>query len=119
MRALVLSCTLKRSPATSNTEALARVLVNALEQEKVDTELVRLVDLDIKPGVSSDEGDGDAWPSVRERILASEIMIMASPTWVGRPSSIAQRAIERMDAMLSETDDQAGPLPTTKSPASS
>jgi multimeric flavodoxin WrbA len=114
MRALVLSCTLKPSPAISNTEALARVLVNALERDNVDTELIRLVDLDIKPGVRSDEGDGDAWPAVRERILASEILVMGSPTWVGKPSSIAQRAIERMDAMLSETDSDGRPVAYNK-----
>ena len=31
MRALVLNCTLKRSPAESNTDALAGVVVEALE----------------------------------------------------------------------------------------
>ena len=110
MRALVLSCTLKPSPAASNSEALARVLTDALEGEGVETELIRLVDLDIKPGVQSDEGDGDEWPGVRERILASEILIVATPTWVGRPSSVAQRMIERMDGMLAETDDQDRPV---------
>jgi multimeric flavodoxin WrbA len=110
MRALILSCTLKPSPAASNSEALARVVSEALEREGVEVELIRLVDLDIKPGVQSDEGGGDAWPGVRERILASDILIMATPTWVGRPSSVAQRAIERMDAMLAETDDEGRPV---------
>jgi multimeric flavodoxin WrbA len=47
---------------------------------------------------------------VRERILPSEILIVASPTWLGRPSSVAQRALERMDAMLSETDEEGRPV---------
>jgi multimeric flavodoxin WrbA len=110
MRALVLSCTLKPSPAVSNTEALAALVTDPLQAEDVETDLVRLVDLDIKPGVNSDEGEGDDWPGVRERILASEILIFASPTWLGRPSSVAQRALERMDAMLSETDDEGRPV---------
>jgi multimeric flavodoxin WrbA len=110
MRALVLSCTLKPSPAVSNTEALAALVTDPLQAQGVETDLVRLVDLDIKPGVGSDEGEGDEWPGVRERILASEILIFASPTWLGRPSSVAQRALERMDAMLSETDDEERPV---------
>jgi multimeric flavodoxin WrbA len=110
MRALVLSCTLKPSPAVSNTEALAALVIDPLQAEGVETDLVRLVDLDIRPGVSSDEGEGDEWPGVRQRILASEILIFASPTWLGRPSSVAQRALERMDAMLSETDDDGRPV---------
>ena len=47
---------------------------------------------------------------MRERILSSEILIVASPTWLGRPSSVAQRALERMDAMLSETDEEGRPV---------
>jgi multimeric flavodoxin WrbA len=110
VKALVLNCTLKPSPDVSNTGALARVLTERLAAEGVETEEIRLVDLDIKPGVTSDEGHGDDWPQVRERILASEILVMASPTWLGRPSSVAQRALERMDALLSETDDEGRPV---------
>jgi multimeric flavodoxin WrbA len=110
MKATVLSCTLKRSPETSNSEALAKVVTEALEKEGVETEVVRLVDLDIRPGVSSDEGDGDEWPSVREKLVSSEILIFATPTWLGRPSSPAQRALERMDAMLAEEDDEGRPI---------
>ena len=110
MRALVLNCTLKPSPEPSNTEALARVVMDALEEHGVDTEIVRLVDHDVRPGVSSDEGGGDAWPAVREQILGAEILVMAAPTWLGRPSSVAQRALERMDAMLSEEDPEGRPV---------
>ena len=110
MRALVLNCTLKPSPATSNTEALARVVLEALEGQGVTTELVRVADYDVRPGVSSDEGDGDQWPRLRSKILDAEILVMASPTWLGQPSSVAKRVLERMDAMLSETDDQERPV---------
>ncbi|MBP2471618.1 multimeric flavodoxin WrbA [Crossiella equi] len=110
MRALVLNCTLKKSPDVSNTERLASVVVTALRERGVEVEEVRLVDLDIAPGVSTDMGEGDAWPGVHEKLLASDILVMATPTWVGRPSSVAQRALERMDAMLSETDDQERPV---------
>jgi multimeric flavodoxin WrbA len=85
MRALVLSCTLKPSPAASNTEALARVVMDALESEEVTTELVRVVDHDVKPGVENDTGDGDAWPGIRAKVLAAEILVMAArPGWDGR-----------------------------------
>jgi multimeric flavodoxin WrbA len=110
VRALVLNCTLKPSPAESNTEALAKVVIEALEKEGVATELVRVADYDVRPGVSSDEGDGDQWPQLRARVLRSEILVMASPTWLGQPSSVAKRVLERMDAMLSETDGQDRPV---------
>jgi multimeric flavodoxin WrbA len=110
MKALVLNCTLKRSPAPSNTAKLAQVLVDAFEREHVETSVVRVVDHDVLPGVSSDEGAGDAWPAIRKQIVASEILVLATPTWLGQPSSVAKRVLERMDALLSETDDDGRPI---------
>jgi multimeric flavodoxin WrbA len=110
MRALVINCTLKPSPQPSNTEALARVVAEAMEKDGVTVEWVRAVDHDIKPGVENDMGPGDAWPAIREKVLASEILVIATPTWVGKPSSVAQRVIERMDALISETDDNGRPV---------
>jgi multimeric flavodoxin WrbA len=110
MRALIINCTLKPSPEPSNTEALARVVAAALETHDVKVDWVRAVDENIKPGVVSDAGTGDAWPDIRRKVLESEILVVASPTWLGRPSSVAQRVLERMDAMLSETDDDGRPV---------
>jgi multimeric flavodoxin WrbA len=109
-RATILNCTLKPSPGRSNTEALASVLIDALESADVRCELIRVVDLDIKPGVESDQGDGDEWPGVLEKILGSQILVIATPTWLGRPSSVAQRVLERLDALLSETDEEGRPV---------
>jgi multimeric flavodoxin WrbA len=110
MRALIINCTLKKSPAESNTEVLAKQLADELEKRQVDCEFVRAVDHNILPGVTSDEGKGDDWPKIRNKILESEILVLASPTWVGRLSSIAMRVIERMDAFLFENDDQDRPI---------
>ena len=106
MKALCLNCTLKRSPEPSNTEALAEVVLSELRENDVATEVIRLVDLRIDPGVVSEAvAEGDEWPSVRERLGLAEILVVATPTWLGQPSSVAKRALERMDAMLSETAD--------------
>jgi multimeric flavodoxin WrbA len=86
------------------------VVIDALEQEDVACELIRVVDHDVRPGVSSDEGKGDAWPAIRETIVSSEILVVALPTRLGQPSSVAKRALERMAAMLSETDDAERPI---------
>lgn len=114
MKALILNSTLKRSPETSNTEALARVVMSALEQQGVQTELLRVLDYNVLPGVSSDEGDGDEWPQLREKILACNILIIATPTWLGQPSSVSKRVLERMDAMLSEQDEEGRPVAYNK-----
>lgn len=106
MKALVLNCTLKRSPASSNTEALARVLMEEWEKDLISSELIRLADYTIRPGVETDMGDGDEWPAIHGKIRDSDILVIATPTWMGQMSSIAKCALERLDAVLSEVDDQ-------------
>ncbi|MGW7264528.1 flavodoxin family protein [Streptomyces sp. NPDC054842] len=112
MKALVINCTLKKSPEPSNTAALAEAVGAWLEENGgVEVEYVRAVDLDIHPGVVSEAvAAGDDWPAVHAKLLEAEILVIASPTWVGHPSSVAQRVLERMDAMLSEADDDGRPV---------
>lgn len=106
LRALVLVCSLKPSPAPSSSELLGRQVLRALEEEGATGEVVRVVDHDVRFGVSADEGDGDAWPVLREKMLASDVLVIATPIWMGQPSSVAKMALERLDAEISETDDE-------------
>jgi multimeric flavodoxin WrbA len=110
LKAVVLSCTLKKSPDVSNTEALAAVVITEMQQQGVEVELIRLVDHTILHGVTSDEGNGDEWPLIHEKLLAAQILVIATPTWLAHPSSLSQQVLERMDAMLSEQDAQGRPV---------
>jgi multimeric flavodoxin WrbA len=110
MKALIINCTLKASPETSNTEALAKVVGDKLREDEVEVTEVRAVEKNILPGVESDMGEGDQWPPIREAILAADILVIATPTWLARPSSVAQRVLERMDGMIAETDDSGRPV---------
>jgi multimeric flavodoxin WrbA len=110
LTALALTCSLKPSPAPSSTDKLAGQVLDALAKSGVTGELVRVVDQHVKPGVELDMGDGDEWPALREKLMAADILVFATPTWVGHMSSVAQRVIERLDAELSETDDSGRPL---------
>ncbi|MDN3311566.1 NAD(P)H-dependent oxidoreductase [Microbacterium oryzae] len=110
LRALALNCSLKPSPAVSSTDVLTQQVLDALAPHGVAGEIVRVVDYDVKPGVEADMGDGDQWPTLREQVLAADILVLATPTWVGHMSSVAQRVLERLDAELSETDDEGRPI---------
>lgn len=110
VKALFLNCSLKPSPEPSNTAALAKVVADALREREVEVREIRLADHELRPGVETDMGEGDEWPQVHDAILESEILVVVTPTWVGRPSSIAQRMIERLDAMIAETDDDGRPV---------
>jgi multimeric flavodoxin WrbA len=89
---------------------MANHVLEELARNGVETSSVRVVDLDIKPGVDVDMGGGDEWPALRKRILAADILLLATPIWMGHPCSIAQRVVERLDADLQETDDQGRPI---------
>ncbi|MEU8958039.1 NAD(P)H-dependent oxidoreductase [Streptomyces sp. NPDC048518] len=110
MRALALVCTLSPSPSASSSEKLAGQVLAELEKREVTVESVRIADHDVKPGIGVDMGDGDAWPALREKVLAADILLIATPIWLGHPSSICQRVLERLNADSSETDDQGRPL---------
>jgi multimeric flavodoxin WrbA len=106
LRALVLNCTLKSSPTESSSDLLATEVIAELVKHDVESELVRVVDHDVRHGVTTDEGDGDEWPAIREKLLASQILVIATPIWLGQPSSVCKLVLERLDAELGETDDE-------------
>jgi multimeric flavodoxin WrbA len=55
MRAVVLNCTLKPATQESHTAALAGVVGEALEARGDEVELHRVLDYEVRPGVTSDE----------------------------------------------------------------
>ncbi|WP_454199187.1 flavodoxin family protein [Nocardia sp. Marseille-Q1738] len=112
--AVALVCTLKKSPAESSSDLIARQVLDALAEHGVRGTVLRVVDHDVFPGVRVDEGTGDQWPLIRERIAAADILLVSTPTWLGHMSSVAQRVLERLDAELSETDDEGRPAMTGK-----
>jgi len=113
LSAIAINCTLKRSGGEqSSTDRMIGLLADELRKHEVEVrDTIRIADHDIKPGVSSDEGEGDAWPDIRRRILDCDILIFGTPVWLGQMSSLAKRVLERMDAFLDETDDQ-GRMPS-------
>jgi multimeric flavodoxin WrbA len=114
LTALALVCSLKPSPAESSSELIADHVFATLADQGVTTEKLRCVDFDIAPGVEADMGDGDQWPQIREKILAADILLVSTPTWLGHPSSVTQRVLERLDAELSNTDDAGRPVAAGK-----
>ncbi len=100
LTAIALNCTLKPGPAPSSGDLMARQFLDALAQHDVSGEVVRVVDHDVKPGVEDDMGDGDAWPVIRDKVRAADVLVLVSPTWMGHMSSVAQRTLERLDAEI-------------------
>ena len=114
VKAIAINCSLKQtSGEPSSTDAMIAVLKDKFSDHDVEvTETLRIADYKVLPGVTSDEGDGDDWPELREKILAHDILIFGGPIWMGQIGSIAKRVLERMDAFLGETDDN-GRMPSS------
>jgi multimeric flavodoxin WrbA len=108
LKAIALNGTLKASHAgeKSSTSHMLTLIADALSEHDVETETIWLADHNIKPGVTSDEGEGDDWPAIRGKILDADILLMGTPIWMGQPGSVCKRALERMDAFLEENDEQ-------------
>jgi multimeric flavodoxin WrbA len=109
---LVLSCSLKPTPAPSSSVLLGTQVLDALRESgesqgvEVTGEVVRVVDHDVRFGVTTDEGGGDGWPPLRDKMLRADILVLATPIWMGQPASVCKMVLERLDAEVSETDEQ-------------
>lgn len=114
LTALALNCTLKQSPDESSTEVIARQILDELGTHDIQGSSIRAVDYDLRPGVEADMGAGDQWPGIVERIREADVLVFASPTWLGHMSSVAQRVLERLDAEISRTDEQGRPAMLNK-----
>lgn len=105
LKALFLNCTLKRSPEVSNTEALIRKVVEWFDRLDVESETVRVVDYHVPFGVTSDEGGGDEWPILLDKVKAADILVIGTPIWFGVRGSVAQMVIERLDGTYNERNE--------------
>jgi multimeric flavodoxin WrbA len=109
LRAVGLVCSLKPSPSASSSALIAEQVVAEFNNSDVECELIRCVDYNIAPGVENDMGDGDEWPAIRRKVLDADILLISTPVWLGHPSSVTQRVLERLDAELSNTDGNGTP----------
>ncbi|MDQ1403861.1 MAG: hypothetical protein QOG03_2177 [Actinomycetota bacterium] len=109
LRALFISCTLKRSPEVSNTEGLAEISMEIMRRNGVTVDLIRAVDRDIATGVYPEMTEHgwptDEWPAIQEQVMASDILVICTPIWLGEKSSVCNRVIERLYGNSSELNE--------------
>jgi multimeric flavodoxin WrbA len=100
LRALYINCTLKRSPEVSHTRALADRSVAMMERNQISVEVIRAVDHEIATGVWPDMTEHgwqrDEWPTIVEKVMAADILVLLTPIWLGEKSSVCTRVIERL-----------------------
>ncbi len=100
LRAMFVNCTLKRSPERSHTQGLIDISAEIMRRQGVAVEELRAVDHDIATGVWPDMSEhgwaSDEWPSIFERVMAADILVLSTPIWLGEKSSVCTRVVERL-----------------------
>ncbi|MDQ2649590.1 MAG: NAD(P)H-dependent oxidoreductase [Actinomycetota bacterium] len=97
---MFVNCTLKRSPERSHTQGLIDISAEIMRRQGVAVEELRAVDHDIATGVWPDMSEhgwaSDEWPSIFERVMAADILVLSTPIWLGEKSSVCTRVVERL-----------------------
>ncbi|WP_285849825.1 MULTISPECIES: flavodoxin family protein [Priestia] len=107
LKALMLNCTLKKSPEVSNTGALIGEVVKIFEKNEVQTEVITIADYKIEHGITEKAvNEEDEWPSIFEKVKEADIVIIGSPIWLGEQSSITTQIIERLYGGSSLTNNK-------------
>lgn len=111
LTALFVNCTLTRSPERSHTQGLMDRSADLLRTQGVRVDSLRLIDHDVADGVYPDMREHgwptDAWPDeIWPRVLAADILVIGTPIWLGEPSSVSRRFIERLYGMSGETNEK-------------
>lgn len=101
LKALFINCSLKNDKADSHTQTLMDKSASIMEREGVKVELLHALDHKIAFGMIKDgreEGLEDEWPTIQQKIMEADILVIGSPIWLGVKSSVATLVIERMYA---------------------
>lgn len=106
MKALLINCTLKKSPEQSHTEGLMKEAIKIFNEEGIETELIRAVDHRIDFGMKTKVSDEDEWPDIFKKVFDANILILGTPIWLGEKSSVCNLIIERLYAHSGETNDK-------------
>ena len=110
LKAIFVNTTLKKSPNRSHTDGLWQISKHILQENNIKIDEVRLVDHDIAFGVYGDMTEHgwekDEWPEIFDRIMASDILIIGTPIWLGEKSSICNMLIERLYANSSKLNSE-------------
>ncbi|MDP5060695.1 MAG: NAD(P)H-dependent oxidoreductase [Maribacter sp.] len=110
LKVMYINCTLKKSPQESHTKTLMEVSKAIMAKENVNVDEIRLVDHQIASGVYPDMTEHgwevDEWPELSKKILDADVLVVGTPIWLGEKSSEAQKLIERLYAMSSQTNDK-------------
>jgi multimeric flavodoxin WrbA len=110
LKALFINCTIKYDKSQSHTQKLVDKAVEIMEAEGVDVKQVYALEHTIAFGMIKDAkkevGREDDWPEIQKQIMEADILVLATPIWLGTKSSVATQVVERMYAYSGDQNDK-------------
>lgn len=110
LKAIFLNCTLKYTPELSHSEGLINISRAIMQKVGMKVEVIRPVDHQIAYGVYPDMTEygweQDEWPQIYSKVLDSDILVIATPIWLGEKSSVCTKVIERLYSSSGELNQQ-------------
>jgi multimeric flavodoxin WrbA len=114
LQAVAFNCSLKRDPEESHTRLLLSVAEEIMRKNGVTVEHIHGLSHQIPSGVYPDMtehgADRDDWPALWKTIEAADILIVATPIWLGEESSVCRILIERLYGMSGLLNDKGQSL---------
>ena len=114
LKAVTVNCSLKRNPDESHTGLLLSVAEEIMRKNGVAVEHIHALSHQIPSGVYPDMTehgwDRDDWPKLWKTVEAADILIVATPIWLGEESSVCRILIERLYGMSGMLNDKGQSL---------
>lgn len=87
-----------------------QVSIDIMEREGVSVDYLRFVDHNIPYGVYPNMTEygysADGFPTIFEKVMKADILIIGTPIWLGEKSSVATKLIERLYGMSGKQNDK-------------
>ena len=109
LKALFINCSIKIDKSKSHTQHLIDKAVKVMTDQGVQVEQLYALEHKIAVGMIKDgapEGQEDEWPDIQRKIMASDILVIGTPIWLGVKSSVATQVIERMYAYSGDRNEK-------------
>lgn len=109
LTALFINCSIKKDKQQSHTQTLMNKAAGIMKTQGVSVEHIYALDHTIAFGMMKDgqtNGQADDWPTLQQKILAADILVIGTPIWLGVKSSVATQVIERMYAYSADQNEK-------------
>ena len=110
LRAVFINGSIKKDKTGSHTQRLIDRAAGIMESQGVTVDHIYALDYPIAFGMVKDGAENgqpdDAWPDLQKRILDADILVLATPIWLGAISSVTSLVIERLYAYSGDRNEK-------------